>query len=126
MNAYPVRLVAGLALVALCALAKESPNAKIAELQTKPAMPRKIPPDEVGLNEKPVKLPTQVVDVDEWRRHLKQVNQELAEAFQREALAAPHALYQKALTKNTEVAVFFPLEEGSHRAVALPVLRSSW
>jgi hypothetical protein len=126
MNAYPVRLVAGLVLVALCALAEESPNAKMAEPPTKPAVPRKIPSYEIGLNEKPVQLPTQVVDVEAWRNHLKQVNQELQEAFQRQAMAAPHALYQKALTKNTEVAVFLPLEEGRNHAVALPVLRAFW
>ena len=124
MNAYPVRLAAGLALISLCALADESPNAKMAEPQAKPSMAPKIPPAEVGLNEKPVQLPTQYVDG--LRDHMEHVNRDLRLAFQREKMGAPHALYQKALTNKTVVAAFSPLEEGSNRSVALPVLRSSW
>jgi hypothetical protein len=126
MNTYPVRLAAGLALVALCALAEESPSAKMAEPQTTPGLAREIPSYEVGLNDKPVQLPAQVVDVDGLRRHLDLVNRELQDAFQRQELAGPPALYQKALKKNIVVAVFSPLEEGSNGSVALPVLRSSW
>jgi hypothetical protein len=151
MNTHPVRLAAGLALIALCALAEESPDAKMAEPQTKPATAREIPPYEVGLIDKPVQLPTQVVDVDELRRHMKQVNQELKEALQREARARPHAFYEKALTKDTAVDLLsillvtqqmmdhqadpFPLthdhaflspEEDSKRTVTLPILRSAW
>jgi len=47
-------------------------------------------------------------------------------AFQRQAMAAPHALYQKVLANKTALAAFSPLEEGSNLSVALPVLRSSW
>jgi hypothetical protein len=151
MNAHPVRLTAGLALIALCAMAEESPNAKIAEPKTKPVIAQRTPPYEVGLNETPVQLPTQVVDVEAWRKHLKQVNQELQEAFQREATAASHAFYQKALTKNTRVDLLgillvaqkmmdsrvdaipgardqavLPSEEDLNRPVAVPILRSSW
>jgi hypothetical protein len=153
MNAHPVRLAAGLALIALCALAEDSPNAKMAEPQTKPAPDQKAPPIETGLNEKPVQLPTQVVDVDGLRNHMKQVNQELKEAFQREEITAARTFYQKALTKNTVVDLLgilltaqdmmdhravedaipgardqavLPQEEASHPTVAVPILRSSW
>jgi hypothetical protein len=124
MNAYPVRLAAGLALIALGALAEESPNAKMAEPQTKPAIATTTPPYEVGLNVQPVQLPTQTVDG--WRDHMDHVNRDLNVAFQRETMADPHALYQTTLANKTVVTVFSPLEEGSNRAVALPVLRSSW
>jgi hypothetical protein len=124
MNAYPVRLAAGLAWIALCALADESPNAKMAEPQANPAMTRKAPSSEVALNEKPIQLPAQIVNG--WRDHMDQVNRDLHLAFQRQELAGPHPLYQKALSKNTVVAVFSPLEEGSNRSVALPILRSTW
>jgi hypothetical protein len=124
MNAYPVRLAAGLALIALCALAEESPNAKMAEPQTKPVIATKTPPFEVGLNVQPVQLPTQTVDG--LRDHRDHVNRDLHAAFQREKMAAPHALYQTTLANKTVVAAFSPLEEGSNRAVALPILRSSW
>jgi hypothetical protein len=126
MNTYPVRLAAGLALIALGALAEESPNAKLAEPQTEPAVARKIPPYEVGLNDKPVQLPTQVVDVDGLRHHMDRVNRELQEAFQRQEKTAQHALYQKALTNYTVFEAFVDWDENSHRPVALPVLRSSW
>jgi hypothetical protein len=98
----------------------------MAEPQTKPATTRKIPPYEVGLNDKPVQLPMQVVDVDELRRHMKQVNQDLKEAFQRQKKTAEHTLYQKALTNNTKFEAFVDWDESDHRPVALPVLRSSW
>jgi len=124
MNAYPVRLAAGVVLITLCALAEESPNAKRAELPAKPAVAQQTPPDDVGLNEKPVQLPTEYVDG--LRGHMAHVNRDLHLAFQLQGLAAPHPLYQKALAKSTVVAVFLPLEEGSNRSVALPVLRSSW
>jgi hypothetical protein len=124
MNAYPVRLAAGLALMALCALAEESPKAKMAEPQLKPAMARKAPPYEIYANEHPVQLPTQVVDG--WRDHMDHLNRALDLAFQRQDKAAPHALYQIARTKSTVVEAFLPLEEGSNDAVALPILRSSW
>jgi hypothetical protein len=124
MNAYPVRLAAGLAWIALCALADESPNAKMAEPQANPAMARKTPPPAYGLNNQPVQLPAQVVDG--WREHMDQVNRDLQLAFQRQELAGPHPLYQKTLSKNTVVAAFLPLEEGSNRSVALPILRSTW
>jgi hypothetical protein len=151
MNAHPVRLIAGLALIALCALAEESPNAKMSEPKTKPVIAQRTPPYEVGLNEKPVQLPTQVVDVEAWENHLKQVNQELQEAFQREAMTTSHAFYQKALTKNTRVDLLgillvaqkmmdsrvdaipgtrdqtvLPSEEDLNGPVAVPILRSSW
>jgi len=151
MNAYSVRLAAGLLLMALCALADESPRAKMAEPQAQPAVARKIPPYEVGLNDKPVQLPPQIVDVDGLRRHLQQVNQELKEAFQREARTPPRAFYEKALTKDTAVDLlsillvtqqmmdhqadpfplthdqaFLPPEEDSKRTVTLPILRSDW
>jgi hypothetical protein len=122
MNAYPVRLAAGLALIAVCAPAEESTNAKMAEPQTKPAVVRKTTPKEV-LNNKPVQLPTEVVDG--WRDHIDHVNRELHLVFQRQE-TAPHALYQIARTKNTVVAAFSPLEEGSNHSVALPMVRSSW
>ncbi|HWZ95234.1 MAG TPA: hypothetical protein VNW30_08575 [Opitutaceae bacterium] len=149
MNANPIRLAAGLALITLCALAEESPNAKMAELQTKPAIAQQTPPDDVGLNEKPVQLPTQYVDG--LRSHMEQVNRDLELAFQREELTATHVLYQKALTKNTVVDLLgillvaqkmmdsrvdaipgthdqtvLPPEEASNRPVAVPILRSSW
>jgi hypothetical protein len=126
MNALPVRLAAGLALIALCALAQESPNAKMAELQANPAMAKKTPPPEYGLNGKPMILPPQIVDVDGLRRHMYLVNQELQEAFQRQQKTAQHALYQKALTNNTVFEAFVDWDENGHRPVALPVLRSSW
>jgi hypothetical protein len=124
MNAYPVRLAAGLAWIALCALADESPNAKLAEPQSEPAMAWKTPPPAYGLNNLPVQLPTQYVDG--LRDHMDRVNRDLRLAFQRQALAAPHALYRKTLGKNTRLEAFLPLEEGSNHSVALPILRSSW
>jgi hypothetical protein len=151
MNAHPVRLAAGLALIALCALAGESPNAKMAEPQSKPAIARKTPPDEVGLNDQPVRLPTQVVNG--LRDPLDHVNEDLHEAFQREKIAASRTFYQKALTKNTVVdflgivlaaqdmmdhravedailgardQAVLPQQEDSHPTVAVPILRSSW
>jgi hypothetical protein len=54
------------------------------------------------------------------------LNRALDLAFQRQAMDAPHPLYQIARTKNATVEAFSPLEEGSNRAVALPILRSSW
>jgi hypothetical protein len=121
MSAYPVRLAAGLALIALGALADESPNAKP---QANPAMAWNTPLPAYGLNNQPVQLPTQYVDG--LRDHMDRVNRDLRLAFQRQKLAAPHPLYQKTLSNNTVVAVFSPLEEGSNRSVALPILRSSW
>jgi hypothetical protein len=126
MNAHPIRLAAGLVLIALCALAQESPNAKIAELQPNPATAQKAPPPGYGLNDKPIQLPPQLVDVDGLRRHMYLVNKELQEAFQRQQKTAQHALYQKALTNNTMFEAFVDWDENSHRPVALPVLRSSW
>jgi hypothetical protein len=124
MNAYPVRLAAGLTLIALCALAEESPNAKMAEPQANPAMAWNTPLPAYGLNNQPVQLPTQYVDG--LRDHMDRVNRDLHLAFQRQATVVPHALYQKALSKNTRLEAFLPLEEGSNRSVALPILRSSW
>jgi hypothetical protein len=124
MNAYPVRLTAGLALIALCALADESPNAKMAEPQANPALARNTPLPAYGWNNQPVQLPMQYVDG--LRDHMDRVNRDLRLAFQRQKLAAPHPLYQKTLSNNTVVAAFSPLEEGSNRSVALPILRSSW
>jgi hypothetical protein len=126
MNAYPVRLAAGLALIALCALADQSPNAIMAEPQTTPGMAPKIPSYAVGLTDKPVQLPTQIVDVEGLRHHMDLVNLELQEAFQRQKNTEQHALYQKALTNNTEFEAFVDWDENDHRPVALPVLRSSW
>ncbi len=126
MSAYPVRLAAGLALLALCALAEESPGAKVAQPQPTPGLARKIPSYEVGLNDKPVLLPPQIVDVNALRRHMYLVNRELQEAFQRQKKTAQHALYRKALTNNTEFEAFVDWDENGHRPVALPVLRSSW
>jgi hypothetical protein len=149
MNAYPVRLAAGLALMALCALAEESPNAKMAEPQTKPAIARKIPPDEAGVKDQPVQLPTQVVDG--LRNHMDHVSRDLDQAVQREAMTARHSAFQKALTKNTEVDLLgillvaqkmmdsrvdaipgtrdqaaLPPGEGGNHVVAVPIVRSSW
>ncbi|HEV8074129.1 MAG TPA: hypothetical protein VGP21_08340 [Opitutaceae bacterium] len=124
MNAYPVRLAAGLTLIALCALAEEPPNAKMAEPQMNPATARNTPPPAYGWNSQPVQLPTQYVDG--LREHMDRVNRDLHLIFQRQAMAVPHALDQKALSKNTRLEAFLPLEEGSNRSVALPILRSSW
>jgi|HubBroStandDraft_1064217.scaffolds.fasta_scaffold1024030_1 hypothetical protein len=151
MNAHPVRLAAGLALIALCALAEESPNVKMAEPQSKPAMARKTPPYEVGLNDQPVQLPVQ--DVNGLRDPMDRVNQDLHEAFQREEITASRRFYQKALTKNTVVDLLgillaaqdmmdhrivddaipgardqavLPQEGDNHPTVAVPILRSSW
>jgi hypothetical protein len=124
MNAYPVRLAAGLALIALCAFADESPNAKMAEPQAKPATTQKTLPDDVGLNVLPVQLPAQTVD--ELRNHIDRLNRDLQEAFQRQQRPASHTLYHKALTNHTEIETFVQWEESSHRPMALPVLRSSW
>jgi hypothetical protein len=124
MNAPLVRLAAGLALLALCALAEDSPNAKMAEPQAKPAPARKVPSYEVGLNEIPVRLPTQYVDG--LRDHMDHVNREMQEAFQRQEKTAQHALYRKALANNITLEAFVDWDESSHRPVALPVLRSSW
>jgi hypothetical protein len=124
MNAYPVRLAAGLAWIALCALADESPNAKMAELQANPVMAGNTLPPAYGLNNQPVQLPTQYVDG--LRDHMDRVNRDLQLVFQRQELTGPHPLYQKTLSKNTVVATFLPLEEGSNRSVALPILRSTW
>jgi hypothetical protein len=121
MNIYPVRLAAGLVLIALCARAEEAP----------------------------AQLPTQVVY--ELRYHMDEVNRDLDQAFQREEMTALHAFYQKALTKNTEVDLLglllvaqktmdsrvdvipgtrdqavLPPDEASKRVVAVPILRSSW
>jgi hypothetical protein len=57
---------------------------------------------------------------------MDRVNRDLHLALQRQELAGPNPLYQKTLSKNTVVAAFSPLEEGSNRSVALPILRSSW
>jgi hypothetical protein len=151
MNIYLVRLAAGLVLIALCALAEESPNAKMAEPQSKPAMARKTPPYEVGLNDQPVQLPAQVVNglLDPMDR----MNQDLNEAFRREEITTSRTFYQKALTKNTVVDLLgillvaqdtmdhravedaipgarnqavLPPDETSKRVVAVPILRSSW
>jgi hypothetical protein len=124
MNTYPVRLAAGLAWFALCALADESPKAKVAEPQANASLARNTPPPVYELNGQPVQLPTQYVDG--LRDHTDRVNRALHLAFQSQELAAPPALYQKTLTKNSVVAVFSPLEEGNNGSVALPVLRSSW
>src|SRR5580704_8735486 len=151
MNTHPVRLAAGLALIALCALANESPNAKMAEPQTGPAIAQKIPPDEVGLNDQPVQLPAQVVNA--LRDPMDHVNQDLREAFQREEITASRTFYQKTLTKNTVVDLLgillatedmmdhravedaipgahgqaiLPQEKDGHPTVAVPILRSSW
>jgi hypothetical protein len=126
MNPHPIRLAAGLVLIALCAPAEEAPNAKMAELQTNPGMAQKTPSPEYGLNGKPVILPPQIVDVDGLRRHMYLVNQELQEAFQRQQKTAQHALYQKTLTNHTVFEAFVDWDENGHRPVALPVLRSSW
>jgi hypothetical protein len=124
MNAYLVRLAAGFALIAFCALADESPNAKMAEPQTNPALARNTPPPVYELNGQPVQLPTQYVDG--LRDHMDRINRALHLAFQRQKLAAPHALYQIALTKDTRLEAFLPLAEGSNGSVALPVFGSSW
>jgi hypothetical protein len=149
MNAYPVRLAAGFALIALCALAEESPSAKMAEPQANPAMISITPSSEVALNEKPIQLPEQIVNG--LRDPMDHVNQDLHEAFQREEITASRTFYQKALTKNTEVDLLgillvaqktmdsrvdvipgtrdqavLPPDEASRRVVAVPILRSSW
>ncbi|HXA80597.1 MAG TPA: hypothetical protein VNV14_04930 [Opitutaceae bacterium] len=151
MNAYPVRLAAGLVLIALCALAEESPKVKMAEPQSKPAMALKTRPCEVGLNDQLVQLPAQAVNglPDSTDR----VNQDLHEAFQREEITASRTFYEKSLTKNTVVDLFgillaaqdmmdhravedaipgsrdpalLPQEKDSHPTVAVPILRSFW
>jgi hypothetical protein len=151
MNAHPVRLAAGLAVIALTALAEESPKVKMAELQTNPAMAGHTPPSAGGLNDQPVQLPTQYVNGS--RDHMHHVDQDLHEAFQREEIAASHRFYQKNLTKNTVVDLFgillaaqdmmdhraiedaipgardqviLPQKQESHPTVAVPILRSSW
>jgi hypothetical protein len=153
MSAYPVQLAAGLALIAFGAQAEESPNAKTAEPDTKSAMTRNVTPDEAGLSDQPVQLPVRVVDGDELRNHMKRVNQELQEAFQREAMAPSHTLYEKPLTKNTAVDLLSvllvarqmimdnrtdaipgaardqglsPPEDVNTRVATVPILRSTW
>jgi hypothetical protein len=121
MNAHPVSLAVGISLLAIGALAGQLPGDTTTGLQTKPAVTKKIPPYEIGLNAVPIQLPTQIVHAPP--DHLYQ---NLNSAFQYEKMTEPHAVYQKTLTNKTRVAVLLPPEEGSNHAADFPLLRSSW
>jgi hypothetical protein len=121
MNAHPVNPAIVLVLLAIGALAGQLPGDTTTGLQTKPAIAKKIPAYEIGLNAIPVQLPTQVVHGPPDHTY-----QDLNTSFQYAKMAESHALYQKALTNRVRVAVLLPPEEGSNHVADFPLLRSSW
>jgi hypothetical protein len=108
-------------LLALCALAEDPSHDKLKDAQTQPPAAIKLPSFNTGLNAEPVQLPPFVVTGAPDHFY-----QDLIQAFSYEKMTESHALWQKALTKKSRVAVILPPEEGSNHTVALPLLRSSW
>src|SRR5580704_12082495 len=92
MNAYPIRLAAGLVLLALCAMAddEKSPAATAAEAQTNPTVAGKMHVFAIGLNDEPIQLPTQIVK----GAPPHQLYQDLKVAARRQQMSASRSLYQ--------------------------------
>ena len=126
MNAHPIRLATGLVLLAMCMCAmaddEKSPATKATKAPVNPATAGKIPAFEIGLNDQPVQLPTQIVNGGS-PDHLYQ---DLNLAFQRQKIIASRTLYQATLLDKIQVQAILPIEEGSNHTAALPLAGLSW
>ncbi|HXA14078.1 MAG TPA: hypothetical protein VNW23_03040 [Opitutaceae bacterium] len=108
----------------MCAMAEDekSPAAKAVEAPANPAIAGKIPSFEIGLNDKPVQLPTQVVNGGSPDHLYEDLNL----AFRRQKMIASRTLYQTTLLDKIQVQAILPIEEGSNHKVALPLAGLSW